>query len=582
MTGLQTTLSRFCDVDKLLALCVALPKQETISSIEQKINNVIGLKHALELIPLLHTSLVTAESQILVEDCREILQESKFVETLSKIQEVIHDEAKVIKGSSHMKLQRCFAVKGGINGLLDVARRTYCEIVDDIEMSVRQLSEEHGIPLRIGFNAQRGYHVQISNQKQKNSGKKTIGTNNVPNLKIADLPKNFLYPQCNKNTITFTTQSIIKADAKSQDALREITMMSNVIVSELLEDIRGTIGCLYKLSEVVSMLDMFIALADISSQSEYVRPSFSSEMLKVEQSRHPILEHLCAYGGRFAHKKVVANDIMADGNANFHVLSGTNMAGKSTYLKQVVLLQIMAQLGCYVPAKDGCTFRICDIIFSRVGTSDNLECNASTFMLEMKEISVILSNLGSSSMVIIDELGRGTSPEEGTALCWAISERLIKSSAFTFLTTHFSLLPQLTKMYANVKAHCFMTEASTNNNNAQMFQTHKLVPGTLDENESVEHYGLQLAKLSSLPSSIVERAKEIACDLESNSSITEGIDNVDIQKLNYIELIRKLKDISLKVRSRLNGRSPEEMTEEEKINLVNYCRLIQNQFTEED
>ena len=124
------------------------------------------------------------------------------------------------------------------------------------------------------------------------------------------------------------------------------------------------------------------------------------------------------------------------------------MSGKSTYLRQLVLLQVLAQLGCFVPA-DSATFRIADSIFSRISTGDSIECNASTFTLEMKETAFILGGLGKSALVIVDELGRGTSTEEGAALCWAVAEQLLKTTAFCFLATHFALMTRIEDLYCS-------------------------------------------------------------------------------------------------------------------------------------
>jgi DNA mismatch repair protein MSH4 len=156
LTSVQATLSRVCDLDSLLSVCAIVPKTETLHVVEQRINQVIGLKHALELLPNLHTSLsADLESDVLVQ-IKTVLSDENFPVMLEQVKGVIIDEARVAKGGAAMRLQRCFAVKTGLNGLLDVARRTYCELVDDIENRVRKLSEKHGMPMRVGFTALRG------------------------------------------------------------------------------------------------------------------------------------------------------------------------------------------------------------------------------------------------------------------------------------------------------------------------------------------------------------------------------------------------------------------------------------------
>ncbi len=218
------------------------------------------------------------------------------------MQEVVHDSARVHKSTASMKLQRCFAVKSGLNGLLDVARRIYCEIVDDLEDIVAALAEEHGLPLRVGFNAARGYHVQA------------VGNKRTPMVRARDLPKTFLNPQEGKNSLTFTTEEIIQADKRGQDVLREITLMSSSIVEGLLAEVRESIGCLYKLSEIVSQVDVLLAMTGVSQRPGFVRPKFGGATV-IKEGRHPILEHMGS-------SEVVPNDAVATPETNFIVLTG--------------------------------------------------------------------------------------------------------------------------------------------------------------------------------------------------------------------------------------------------------------------
>ena len=313
--------------------------------------------------------------------------------------------------------------------------------------------------------------VQAPSAKGEGKGKKGPAP---AKLKPSDLPKTFLRPQITKNTVFFTTLEMINADRQSQETLTSISLMSNIILTDLLLQLRTTIGSLYRLSDGLSTLDFLASLAEFSSQPGFVRPTFGADKLRVSAGRHPILEHLVA-----DREEVIANDVEAVAHvANFNLLTGSNMAGKSTYLKMIILMQILAQSGGFVPAKEA-EFRVCDTIFSRVGTSDNIECNASTFTLEMKETSYILNNISSNSLVILDELGRGTSTSEGAAICWAICEALAKrhSSAFTFLATHFALLPKLEQLNANVKNYHFLSGQEEGDNPSSVRQTHKLVPG---------------------------------------------------------------------------------------------------------
>lgn len=330
--SLQALLSRFPDVDYLLSLCAIVPKNDGLHNFEHRLNNIISLKQTLELLEPLTACLEGAESSFLSETRNVLIHESCNI-LEEKVAKVIHENAKVQRGSAAMKLQRCFAIKSELDGLLDVARKAYCEIVDDIEAMVAGLSEEYGLPLKLNFNATRGYHVQISDVgKQKGR----------PGISIKDLPKTFINCSQQKNTISFTTDQIVLADQRSKEVLGEVMVMSNDLVMKLLEEIRAHLGFLYKVSERISELDVIVSFARVVQEStqEFVRPQFGNALI-VEEGRHPILEHMmnskkdvCPSG------EVIPNNIIATEESSFHILTGANMSGKSTYLKQVALMQV--------------------------------------------------------------------------------------------------------------------------------------------------------------------------------------------------------------------------------------------------
>ncbi|KAH3873387.1 hypothetical protein DPMN_036622 [Dreissena polymorpha] len=186
------------------------------------------------------------------------------------------------------------------------------------------------------------------------------------------------------------------------------------------------------------------------------------------------------------------------------------MSGKSTYLRQIALLQIMAQIGSFVPA-DYASFRVVNQIFSRIGSDDDIETNSSTFTLEMKEMNYIIQTASSRSLIIIDELGRGTSVEEGVGLCFSICEHLLNTKAFTFFVTHFPELTTLDSLYPNVENYFFELQRmfSTEANCEKVVYTHTLAKGKTQE----KHYGIQLAEMSTLPQSVIAEAKQLATKL---------------------------------------------------------------------
>ncbi|KAM8930149.1 LOW QUALITY PROTEIN: mutS protein homolog 4 [Pelodytes ibericus] len=482
--SLQSVLSRFLDTDHLLSNIVQIPKQDTDKVADAKISYLISLKHTLELIEPLKESLKNCKTPLL-KAYYSSLEDKRFNLILEKIRAVINDDTRYTKGCLHTRTQKCYAVRPNINEFLDIARRTYAEVVDDISGMISQLSDKHSLQLKTSFSTARGFFIQMNAE------------GNVP--PSAPLPAEFIKVTRIKNTYSFTTVDLIKMNERCQESLREIYHMSYLIVCKLLSEIYEHIHCLYKLSDTVSMLDMLLSFAHACTLSDYVRPEFT-DTLAIKQGWHPILEKICM-------GKPICNNTYITEGSNFVILTGPNMSGKSTYLKQIALCQIMAQIGSFVPAEYAC-FRIAEQIFTRIGMDDDIETNSSTFMKEMKEVTYIIQNANHKSLIIIDELGRGTSAEEGIGLCYAVGEFLLSLKAFTLFATHFLELCHLGTMYPNVenyhfevqhvKAKCVSEESIS--------YTYLLSKGHTKE----KNYGLKAAELSSLPLSILKDAHDIA------------------------------------------------------------------------
>jgi len=213
-----------------------------------------------------------------------------------------------------MRTQRCFAIKSGVDGMLDATRQQYGAFVEEVEKEAITLSEVHGVQIRASFTAARGYHLQISAAAA--GGKRSGGNNSMkPTLTMKDLPQSFLQPQRTRNgAITFTTENVVQADNRGREVLREIFVMSNNILQSLMAQICEKIGCLFRLSECVSVLDVVLALTEVSMGSGYVRPTFGSSTAVIKGC-HPILH---ADSGR----EVVPNDILATSESTLHVLTG--------------------------------------------------------------------------------------------------------------------------------------------------------------------------------------------------------------------------------------------------------------------
>ncbi|MEE6494710.1 hypothetical protein FKM82_001853 [Ascaphus truei] len=443
--SLQSVLSRFLDTEHLLSNIVQIPKQDT-------------------------AALKNCKTLLLKAYCTS-LEDSRFGIILEKIRTVINDDTRYTKGCLNMRTQKCYAVKPNINEFLDIARRTYAEIVDDIAGIIAQLSEKHNLPLKTSFSTARGFFIQMS-----------IEGTVLPN---GQLPTEFIKVTRMKNAYSFTSADLIK--------------MNERVVCKLLSEIYEHIHCLYKLSDTVSMLDMLLSFAHACTLSDYVRPEFT-DTLAIKQGWHPILEKISL-------EKPVPNNTYITEGSNFVIITGPNMSGKSTYLKQVAMCQIMSQIGSYVPAEYS-SFRIAEQIFTRIGVDDDIETNSSTFMKEMKEVTYILQNANEKSVIIIDELGRGTSTEEGIGICYAVCEHLLGIKAFTLFATHFLELCHLGTLYPNVENNHFEVQhkrASTGNKDSISY-TYLLSKGHTKE----KNYGLKAAEVSSLPPPILKDAKDIS------------------------------------------------------------------------
>ncbi|OAD55100.1 MutS protein like protein 4, partial [Eufriesea mexicana] len=485
---IQPIVRRLYGADRLLILSTTpILHENNVQNAEQNLNYVLLLKNLLDVVPELEKILLTGESQLFCS-MRKKLESDEFRLMRERILETIHPDAKFVTGYSSSNMQRCFAIKAGINDLLDIARQTYCELIDDMKTMVENLASKYKLTLSLSCNASLGYHIQAILPRNSNTN-------------IFDPPSEFIEVRRNKRMYTMTTNAIAILSQQCKIACEELHLMSNVLLCDLLQRIREYIGCLFQLSTDIAELDLIISLAQISSLQTYVRPSFGTK-LELCDSRHPIMDVLGLDGP-------VPNNINASIPQNLCVISGPNMSGKSTYLKQIVLLHIMAQLGCFVPAKKA-MFRIADLIFCKIAVRDDIECNASTFALEMKEAQYILRSVTPTSLIVLDELCKGTAIEEGASIAWAICEKLLNTTAFIFAATHYSYLTKLADLYHNVTNQYFETinnrELEINNCHDRLTYTHRLKYGVAPTDD----YGIVLAELSGLPISVIEKARKYA------------------------------------------------------------------------
>lgn len=355
---------------------------------------------------------LTGARSWMLNNIRELCAPENIVPVQEVIDSVINEDTTYAKQPLELRNQRTYAVRSGVNGLLDVARTTYKEAMEDAYQHSTELSQEYDIQLDLKYEAARHFYIRIP----------------VAELENRSLPPVFTNVFRKKNHIECQTVELMKRNQKITISHQEVVLMSDEAVQALIQEVRGHMSVLFKICEAIAMLDMLSAFAHLVTVNDYVRPCIS-DTLGLKDARHPILE-------KIMQTKFVPNDVYSTQQTRFQIITGCNMSGKSTFIRSVALLSIMAQIGSFVPAR-AAYFPILHQLFARVGMDDSIESNASTFAAEMREIAFILRNIDRRSMAVIDELGRGTSTRDGLAIALAIAEQLVDSRALVWFATHF-------------------------------------------------------------------------------------------------------------------------------------------------
>lgn len=407
--------------------------------------------------------------------------------------------------------------RDGYSKELDEARtiqRNGREFISRMEAEER---ERTGIKtLKIGYNKVFGYYIEISKaaaaQAKEEWGyvrKQTLVGN-----------ERFISPQLKEKE-----DMILHAE---ENAIR----IEKQLFAELTAEIRKSLAKLQKLSIVLAEIDCYAALAEISSRYGYVRPEFTDDELKIESGRHPILDEM------MKDPKYVANSVEMNKDESILLITGPNMGGKSTYMRQTALIIIMAQMGCYVPAKS-CRMPVFDRIFTRIGASDDILSGQSTFMVEMTEANRALQEATSHSLILFDEIGRGTSTYDGMALAQAMIEYIAACiHAKTLFSTHYHELTTLTDSIGCVRnVHVVVKEE-----NDKVTFLYKIRDGAADRS-----YGINVARLAGLPDAVLERARGLQKELESKKRVVQqSYQLVEMKKEDPTaeDILKKLRDVN--------------------------------------
>lgn len=382
-------------------------------------------------------------------------------------------------------------IKEGCHQEIDKLRQAKTEGKDWLAKLEADEKERTGIKgLKIKFNRVFGYYLEV--------------TNSYKNL----VPEDYVRKQTLSNAERFTTPKLKELEEMILGAEDRLISLEYDIFCEIREKIAAEVMRIQKTAKAVAKLDVYTSLACVAERNQYVRPKINEKgLIDIKNGRHPVVEQM------IPNHMFVANDVYLDNHNNrISIITGPNMAGKSTYMRQAALIVLMAQIGSFVPA-DSANIGICDRIFTRVGASDDLASGQSTFMVEMTEVANILRNATPNSLLVLDEIGRGTSTFDGLSIAWAVVEHISNPKllgAKTLFATHYHELTELEGTLSGVNNYCIAVKEQGDN----IVFLRKIVKGGADKS-----YGIQVAKLAGVPDSVIERARELVDEL-SDADIT--------------------------------------------------------------
>ena len=398
--------------------------------------------------------------------------------------------AREIKADPPVLLNKGGVIADGVNAELDELRHIAFSGKDYLLQIQQRESELTGIPsLKIGYNNVFGYYIEVRNTHKDK------------------VPPEWIRKQTLANAERYITQELKEYEEKILGAEDKILTLENKLYAELVAALAEYIPTIQVDANQIARLDCLLSFANAAAAFRYVRPVIDdSDVLDIRQGRHPVIERQMPVGENY-----IANDVLLDSHSQQIInITGPNMAGKSALLRQTALITLMAQIGSFVPA-DSARIGLVDKIFTRVGASDNISVGESTFMVEMNEASNILNNLSPRSLVLFDELGRGTSTYDGISIAWAIVEYIHehpKAKARTLFATHYHELNEMEKSFARIKNYNVSVKEVGN----KVIFLRKLEPGG-----SEHSFGIHVAQMAGMPKSIVRRAGEILKQLERDN-----------------------------------------------------------------
>lgn len=475
--SLEIILKKISDIERLISRVNygnAMPR------------DLLALKLSLSQISLLRTELLPLISRILENQepnlLREIYTFDDFTVAIDLIESSIREDAlstvregNIIKPEFNPELKKLHSIKQDSKGFIAA--------LEEKEKSTTGIRA-----LKIGFNNVFGYYIEITKA----------------NLHLA--PKHYIRKQTTANSERFVTEELKEQESIILSSDEKIRQMEFEIFIELLKKLSAFTPKIQDASAKIAALDVIVSFANVAVTNNYCRPIIENPgRLELIESRHPVIEQL--------EKGFISNDVRIDSN-EMHVITGPNMSGKSTIMRQIALNVLMAQSGSFVAAREA-RIGIVDRIFTRVGAQDDLSSGQSTFMVEMIEAANILNNSTADSLIILDEIGRGTSTFDGVAIAWSVAEHIYnRIKAKTLFATHYHVLNKLAAQFEKIKNYNIAVMETGD----EIIFLRKLIDGSTDKS-----YGIHVAKLAGIPKEVIERAKEIQSTLETEDSMVKKI-----------------------------------------------------------
>jgi len=438
--------------------------------------DLVALSHSLSRLPALKGHLAGAQSSLLQEA-------TNAIDPVPEAEGLI---AAAIKPDPPTLLTEGGIIRDGFSPELDDLRRTSRDGQTWIANFEAQEAARTGIPsLKVGFNRVFGYYIEVTNTHKDK------------------VPSDYIRKQTLKNAERYVTPELKERESAVLSAGERAKHLEYDLFQQVREEVASHTGRLQATAAALALLDVLTSLSVVAAEAGYVRPRITEDhTLLIRDGRHPVLEQVLR-------EEFVPNDVEMDGqDVSLFVITGPNMSGKSVYIRQTALIVLMAQMGCFVPAREAAVGLV-DRIFTRVGASDEQTRGQSTFMVEMVEVANILNNATDRSLIILDEVGRGTSTFDGVSIAWAVAEYIHnRTRARTLFATHYHELAQLAHTLSGVRN----LNVAVREWQGDVVFLHRVVPGATDRS-----YGIHVAKLAGVPPEVLERSRDILDHLEKNA-----------------------------------------------------------------